>query len=140
VFLPSVQKRRHGKVPMPSGMFLSVLQRSFFLFDKFERLDAFDRLCRCDAGFIVVEVDEDVSSVAHAHFIHVGQLSVAVSAFDSFDQVLMVLFAHRIDQINARGVNREIIKQGAERMAMPLDDVINETIIALRPVEKEIGM
>ena len=44
------------------------------------------------------------------------------------------------DKAFARGVNREIIKQGAERMNMPLDDVINETIIALRPVEKEIGM
>ena len=44
------------------------------------------------------------------------------------------------DKAFARGVNREIIKQGAEKMNMPLDDVINETIIALRPVEKEIGM
>ena len=40
------------------------------------------------------------------------------------------------DKAFARGVNREIIKQGAERMNMPLDDVINETLIALRPVEK----
>ena len=44
------------------------------------------------------------------------------------------------DKAFARGVNRDIIKQGSERMNMPLDDVINETIIALRPVEKEIGM
>ena len=44
------------------------------------------------------------------------------------------------DKAFARGVNREVIKQGAERMNMPLDDVINETIISLRPVEKEIGM
>ena len=44
------------------------------------------------------------------------------------------------DKAFARGVNREIIKQGAERMNMPLDDVINETLIALRPVEKLIGM
>ena len=44
------------------------------------------------------------------------------------------------DKAFARGVNREIIKQGAEKMNMPLDDVINETIKALRPVEKEIGM
>ena len=44
------------------------------------------------------------------------------------------------DKAFARGVNREIIKQGAEKMNMPLDDVINETIIALRPVEKLIGM
>ena len=44
------------------------------------------------------------------------------------------------DKAFARGVNREVIKQGAERMNMPLDDVINETIKALRPVEKLIGM
>ena len=44
------------------------------------------------------------------------------------------------DKAFARGVNREIIKQGAEKMNMPLDDVINETIKALRPVEKLIGM
>ena len=44
------------------------------------------------------------------------------------------------DKAFARGVNREIIKQGAERMNMPLDDVITETIKALRPVEKLIGM
>ncbi len=44
------------------------------------------------------------------------------------------------DKAFARGVNREIIKQGAERMNMPLDDVITETILALRPVEKSIGM
>ena len=44
------------------------------------------------------------------------------------------------DKAFARGVNRDIIKQGAEKMNMPLDDVINETILALRPVEKEIGM
>ena len=44
------------------------------------------------------------------------------------------------DKAFARGVNRDIIKQGAERMNMPLDDVINETISALRPVEKSIGL
>ena len=44
------------------------------------------------------------------------------------------------DKAFARGVNREIIKQGAEKMNMPLDDVITETIKALRPVEKLIGM
>ncbi|MBR1657624.1 MAG: HDIG domain-containing protein [Synergistaceae bacterium] len=44
------------------------------------------------------------------------------------------------DKAFARGVNRDIIKQGAEKMNMPLDDVISETILALRPVEKSIGM
>ena len=44
------------------------------------------------------------------------------------------------DKAFARGVNRDIIKEGAERMGMPLDKVIEETILALRPIEKEIGM
>ena len=44
------------------------------------------------------------------------------------------------DKAFARGVNREIIKQGAEMMGMPLDNVISETINALRPIEKQIGL
>ncbi|MBQ9566007.1 MAG: HDIG domain-containing protein [Synergistaceae bacterium] len=44
------------------------------------------------------------------------------------------------DKAFARGVNRELIKEGAERMGMPLDTVIEETIKALRPIEKQIGM
>lgn len=44
------------------------------------------------------------------------------------------------DKAFARGVNREVIKQGAERMGISLDSVIEETIKALRPVEKQIGM
>ena len=44
------------------------------------------------------------------------------------------------DKAFARGVNRDVIREGAERMGMPLDTVIEETIKALRPIEKEIGM
>ena len=44
------------------------------------------------------------------------------------------------DKAFARVVNRDIIKEGAERMGMPLDTVIEETIKALRPIEKQIGM
>ena len=44
------------------------------------------------------------------------------------------------DKAFARGVNREIIKAGADRIGLELDRVINETILALRPVEKDIGM
>ena len=44
------------------------------------------------------------------------------------------------DKAFARGVNRDIIKEGAERMGMPLDKVIEETIRALRPIEKQIGL
>ena len=44
------------------------------------------------------------------------------------------------DKTFARGVNREIIQKGAEIMGMPLDEVIENTILALRPIEKEIGL
>lgn len=44
------------------------------------------------------------------------------------------------DKAFARGVNRDVIAKGAEMMGMPLDTVIDETIKALRPIEKEIGM
>lgn len=44
------------------------------------------------------------------------------------------------DKAFARGVDREIIQRGAEMMGLPLDEVIEETILALRPIEKEIGL
>jgi putative nucleotidyltransferase with HDIG domain len=44
------------------------------------------------------------------------------------------------DKAFAKGVNRDVVQKGAERMGMPLDEVIGETILALRPVEKEIGL
>jgi putative nucleotidyltransferase with HDIG domain len=44
------------------------------------------------------------------------------------------------DKTFARGVDRDVIQKGAERMGVPLDEVIQETILALRPIEKEIGL
>ena len=44
------------------------------------------------------------------------------------------------DKAFARGVDRDLIARGAERWGMPLDVVIEETIAALRPIEKEIGL
>ncbi|MDR2529828.1 MAG: HDIG domain-containing protein [Synergistaceae bacterium] len=44
------------------------------------------------------------------------------------------------DKAFAKGVNREIIQKGAEIMGMPLDEIIENVILALRPVEKEIGL
>ncbi|MDR2884916.1 MAG: HDIG domain-containing protein [Deferribacteraceae bacterium] len=43
------------------------------------------------------------------------------------------------DKAFARGVNREIIEMGATMMESTIDEVIEGTIMALRPVEKEIG-
>lgn len=40
----------------------------------------------------------------------------------------------------ARAVNREVIEKGCELMGEPLDLLIEETIKALKPVEKEIGL
>ncbi|MCL2768149.1 MAG: HDIG domain-containing protein [Synergistaceae bacterium] len=43
------------------------------------------------------------------------------------------------DKTFARGVNREVIIKGAEMMGKALDELIEWTILALQPVEKEIG-
>lgn len=40
----------------------------------------------------------------------------------------------------AANVNRDVIANGAERLGMPLDDVINETILGMREVADEIGL
>ncbi|MBC5996402.1 HDIG domain-containing protein [Romboutsia ilealis] len=40
----------------------------------------------------------------------------------------------------AEGVNREVIKNGAEMLGMTLDDVINNTILGMREVADNIGL
>ena len=44
------------------------------------------------------------------------------------------------DKTFAKGVNREVITMGAERLNIPLETLINGTIQALRPVEKDLGL
>lgn len=44
------------------------------------------------------------------------------------------------DKAFAKGVDRDIIQKGADIMGMPLDEIIENTILALRPIEKEIGL
>ena len=44
------------------------------------------------------------------------------------------------DKTFARGVDRDIIQRGADIMGMPLDEVIENTILGMRPIEKEIGL
>jgi predicted hydrolase (HD superfamily) len=43
------------------------------------------------------------------------------------------------DKAFAKGVSREIILVGAEMMGKPIEEIIEWVILALRPVEKEIG-
>lgn len=40
----------------------------------------------------------------------------------------------------AAGVNREVIREGAEMLGMELDDIINETIKGMRSAADEIGL
>ncbi|MDR3354173.1 MAG: HDIG domain-containing protein [Synergistaceae bacterium] len=44
------------------------------------------------------------------------------------------------DKAFAKGVNRSVIERGAELMGEPLDFLIENTIAALVPVEREIGL
>jgi predicted hydrolase (HD superfamily) len=44
------------------------------------------------------------------------------------------------DKAFARGVDRDVIAKGAELLGVPLDSLIEDTIVALRPVAKEIGL
>jgi putative nucleotidyltransferase with HDIG domain len=44
------------------------------------------------------------------------------------------------DKAFARGVNREVIERGVELMGEPLEWLIENTIEALKPIEREIGL
>ena len=44
------------------------------------------------------------------------------------------------DKKFAAGVNRDVIKDGCERLGMPLDEVIAETIMGMREVADAIGL
>ena len=44
------------------------------------------------------------------------------------------------DKAFARGVNRDDVYQGAEELGMPLDELIQFLLVALRPREAEIGL
>jgi predicted hydrolase (HD superfamily) len=44
------------------------------------------------------------------------------------------------DKAFARGVSRDDVRNGAEQLGVPLDEVITEVIAALRPHEAELGL
>jgi putative nucleotidyltransferase with HDIG domain len=44
------------------------------------------------------------------------------------------------DKAFARGVDRDVIKKGADLLGVPVEELIQDVILALRPLEKEIGL
>jgi len=44
------------------------------------------------------------------------------------------------DKAFAKGVNREVIQKGAGLLDMPLNELIDHVIKALRPIERELGL
>jgi predicted hydrolase (HD superfamily) len=44
------------------------------------------------------------------------------------------------DKAFARGVSRDDVRQGAEQLGVPLDVMIGEILVALRPHERELGL
>lgn len=44
------------------------------------------------------------------------------------------------DKAFARGVSREDVRHGAEQLGVPLEELVGEVIIALRPHERELGL
>ena len=44
------------------------------------------------------------------------------------------------DKRFAAGVNREVIEKGAEMLGMPLNDVIQNTILGMREIAGELGL
>jgi predicted hydrolase (HD superfamily) len=44
------------------------------------------------------------------------------------------------DKAFARGVSREEVFQGAEELGLPLEELIQFVLVALRPLEKEFGL
>ena len=55
-----------------------------------ERLESFGGLSGSDALAAVVQVDEDVAVMAHAQFLHVGQLAQAVAALNALQNVVVL--------------------------------------------------
>jgi predicted hydrolase (HD superfamily) len=44
------------------------------------------------------------------------------------------------DKAFARGVNRDDVRQGAEELGVPLEGLIEEVLVALRPAESDLGL
>ena len=70
-------------------------------------LEAFSGILGSDALAAVVQVDENVAVVAHAEFLHVGELAQAVTALDALKHVVMLFGCHGVDDVHAGLVNRK---------------------------------
>ena len=58
----------------------------------------------------MIQIDEVILAVAHTEFLHVRQLAQAMTRFNPFYQIMVILFFHSIDQIDTGLVNGQDIK------------------------------
>ena len=79
-----------------------------------EGFQSFSRFLGGDALAAVVQVDEDIAVVAHAQFLHVRQLAQAVAAFDALQHVVVFLFGHGVDNIDAGLIDGEQVGRGQD--------------------------
>ena len=62
------------------------------------------------------------------------------TAFNGMDLELKSVKKKFKDKRFAAGVDRDVITKGAEMVGMPLDDLIQETILGMREVAGSIGL
>ena len=79
-----------------------------------EWLHIFDRIFCRDANLVIVEVDQDIFTVAHAKLMHVRKLTQTVTAFHTLDHVVLVTLIHGKDHIDACRVNGTDIQRGKD--------------------------
>ena len=69
-------------------------------------------ILHADALAAVVEVDDHIVVVAHAEFLHIGELAKAVTGLDALHEVLVLLVVHGVDDIHAGLVEGEDVGRG----------------------------
>ena len=75
------------------------------LISPFKRHHMRHRIRRLNPALAVVEVDQHVLVVAHAKFLHVAELAMAVPRLDSLHQVVVVFFLKCVYEIHTCRIN-----------------------------------
>ena len=95
-----------------------------------EGLQAANGLGRGDALATVVEVDEDVTVIAHAEFLHVGQLTQAMTGLDALDEVVVLGLGHGVDEVDTGLIEGKDIR-GRKDADVRGDDIRNQDLFTI---------